>query len=409
MASKALILIEGHRSIGPLYVRAAQRRGLYPITMSIDPTQYGYLAAEGTEAVQVDTNDLDAMKSVYSRLRLTHAIAGLTGFSGLDESVYVTVGKLCRHFSLPGPDPASIEQCHDKFVQRQLLAQAGIPLPDYRVAMNATEVECAAAEIGLPVVIKPVVGSGSSGVRLCHTAEELAKHAAYLLGGTRITQSTPKILIEEFAQGQYYNVDTMGHQVVGVGTAEFDCPPHFVFREVTFPAPLGKDEHERIVDLSLSCLQALGLGWGPANIELRWTKRGPVVIEVNPRLGAGPQLVNLAYGIDLVTEHIKLATGGKCALLKKRSHTAAWRYLIPDLDGTLDWIDGGTQAAAIPGIAEVKLYAQPKMPIIRKGDSEDCIGYVIAASPSRDQTATLLQQAVDLVNWTITPFRDGHC
>ncbi|MBX4893925.1 hypothetical protein HJC00_32500, partial [Rhizobium sp. NLR22b] len=69
----------------------------------------------------------------------------------------------------------------------------------------------------------------------------------------------------------------------------------------------------------------------------------------------------------------------------------------------------GTQAAAIPGIAEVKLYAQPKMPIIRKGDSEDCIGYVIAASPSRDQTATLLQQAVDLVNWTITPFRDGHC
>ncbi|MBY3298890.1 ATP-grasp domain-containing protein, partial [Rhizobium laguerreae] len=247
---------------------------------------------------------------------------------------------------------------------------------------------------------------GSSGVRLCRTAEELAKHAAYLLGGTRITQSTPKILIEEFAQGRYYNVDTMGHQVVGVGTAEFDCPPHFVFREVTFPAPLGKDEHERIVDLSLSCLQALGLGWGPANIELRWTKRGPVVIEVNPRLGAGPQLVNLAYGIDLVTEHIKLATGGKCALLKKRSHTAAWRYLIPDLDGTLDWIDGGTQAAAVPGIAEVKLYAQPKMPIIRKGDYQDLIGHVIAASPSRDQTATLLQQAVDLVNWTITPFKD---
>ncbi|MBY3301169.1 hypothetical protein HFO10_35715, partial [Rhizobium laguerreae] len=158
MASKALILIEGHRSIGPLYVRAAQRRGLYPITMSIDPTQYGYLAAEGIEAVQVDTNDLDAMKSVYSRLRLTHAIAGLTGFSGLDESVYVTVGKLCRHFGLPGPDPASIEQCHDKFVQRQLLAQAGVPIPDYRVATNATEVESAAAEIGLPVVIKPVVG-----------------------------------------------------------------------------------------------------------------------------------------------------------------------------------------------------------------------------------------------------------
>lgn len=183
MASKALILIEGHRSIGPLYLRAAQRRGLYPITMATDPTQYGYLAAEGIEAVQVNTNDLDAVKSLYSRLKLTHDIAGLTGFSGLDESVYVTVGNVCRHFELPGPDPVSIQQCHDKFLQRQLLAQAGVLIPDYRVAANATEVESAVAEIGLPVVIKPVVGSGSSGVQMCRTVDEVAEHTRHLLGG----------------------------------------------------------------------------------------------------------------------------------------------------------------------------------------------------------------------------------
>lgn len=408
MALKALILIEGHRSIGPLYVRAAQHRGLNPITMSTDPTQYAYLAAEGVEAIQVDTNDLDAVKSVYSRLKLTHDIAGLTGFSGLDESIYVTVGKLCRHFGLPGPDPVSIEQCHNKFVQRQLLEHAGVPIPDYRVATNTKEVESAAAEIGLPVVIKPVVGSGSSGVQMCRTVDEVAEHTRHLLGGGHMWQAPPRILVEEFAQGQYFVADMMGGRVVGIGTGDFGPPPHFVYREYSYPAPLSNEENARIADVSLSCLRALGLGWGgPANIEFRWTKRGPVVIEVNPRLAGtpDPELIQLAYGVSLVDEHIKLVIGEECDLRARHSRTASARFLAPDRDGMLEGIGGTSRAAAIPGVAEVKMYVHTNTPIIRKGDYRDLIGHVIAASPNRDQTAALLQQAVDLVNWTITPFR----
>ncbi|MGR9236911.1 ATP-grasp domain-containing protein (plasmid) [Rhizobium leguminosarum] len=407
MTSKALILIEGHRSIGPLYVKAAQRRGLYPVTMSSDPTRYSYLTAEGIEAVQVDTNDLDAMKSAYSRLKQTYAVAGLTGFSGLDESIYVTVGKLCRHLGLPGPDPASIEQSHDKFVQRQLLSQAGVPIPDFRVATNAAEVESAAAEIGLPVVIKPVVGSGSSGVQMCRTIDEVAKHTRHLLGGRHIWQTSPRILVEEFAQGQYITANMMGGSVVGIGTGEFGPLPHFVYREYSFPARLNADENARIADASLSCLRALGLGWGPANIEFRLTKRGPVVIEVNPRLAGtpDPELIQLAYGIDLVDEHIKLVIGEECDLRARHSRTASARFLVPDRDGMLEGIEGTSRAAAIPGVAEVKMYVHPNTPIVRKGDYRDLIGHVIAASPNHDQTATLLQQAVNLVNWTITPFR----
>ncbi|ASP69541.1 ATP-grasp domain-containing protein [Sinorhizobium meliloti] len=406
MAPRALILIEGHTSIGPLYVRAAQRRGLYPITMSTDPTKYDYLAAKGVEAVQVDTNDLDVMKSVYSRLKLTHDIAGLTGFSG-DESVYVAVGKLCRHFGLPGPDPASIEQCDDKFVQRQVLEHAGIPIPEYRVATNATEVESAVGEIGLPVVVKPAMGSGSSGVQICRTVDEIAEHTRHLLGGRHISQASPPILVEEFGQGQYFTANMMGGRVVGIGTGDFGPPPHFVYREYSFPALLSNDENARIADVSLSCLRALGLGWGPANIEFRWTKRGPVVIEVNPRLAGtpDPELIQLAYGVDLVDEHIKLVIGEECDLRARHSRTASARFLAPDHDGMLEGIEGVSRAAAIPGVTEVKMYVHPNTPIVRKGDCRDVIGHVIAASPTRDQTAALLQQAVDLVSWTITPFR----
>ncbi|ARP68111.1 MULTISPECIES: ATP-grasp domain-containing protein [Mesorhizobium] len=406
MARRALILVEGHRGNGLQYIQEAQRLGLDPIALAADPTQYDYLAAESIEAIRIDTGNLDALVRECHRLSAIYDIAGITGFAGGDESASVTVGKLCRQFDLPGPNPASIERCCDKFVQHQLLAEAGVPMPAYRLATDAAGVESSAAEIGLPVIVKPAVGSGSIGVRLCRNADEVAEQTSYLLSGKHIWRSSPRILVEEFAQGPHYSVDTMGNEVVAIAIADFGLPPHFVCHKYTYPAVLTDDEDKRIVEVSLSCLRALNLGWGPANIDLRWTKLGPVVIEVNPRLGGAPapQLVQLAYGVDLISEHIKLVIGEEWDLRRKRSHIAAARIMIPDRDGILNWIKGGNRAAAVPGVAEVKLHVEPKALIIRKGDYLDRIGFVTAASPSLARTEAILQRAVDLIDWSITPF-----
>ncbi|MER8550346.1 acetyl-CoA carboxylase biotin carboxylase subunit family protein [Mesorhizobium sp. M1169] len=403
MARRVLILVEGATNM-LLFVQAAKRLGLHPVALSADTARYDYLAAEGIEAIRIDTGNLDALVGECSRLGATYDIAGITS---AQESTYATVGKLCRYFDLPGPNPESIERCCDKFAQRQLLAGAGVPIPAYRLAANAADIESAAAEIGLPVILKPAVDSGgSNGVRLCRNAEELAEHTTYLLGGKHIWRSSPRILVEEFAEGPHYSIDIMGNEVIGISVLDFWRPPHFVYRELTYPAVLTDDEHDRIADVSLSCLRALGLGWGPTNFELRWTKRGPVVIEVNPRLpgSPGPQLVQLAYGVDLVTEHIKLVIGDEWNLRRSNSQTAAARFLVADRDGTLDWISGNSRAAAVSGVAEVKFFVEPKTPIFRKYDYRDCIGHVIAASSSLAQTKAILQRAVDLIDWSITPF-----
>ncbi|RVK85444.1 ATP-grasp domain-containing protein [Sinorhizobium meliloti] len=402
MITNVLVMIEG-ASNSLLFAQAAKRLRLHPIILSADPAQYDYLAAEGIEAIRVNTDNLEELIHACYQLRSTYNIAGITSSQ---ESFYAAAGKLCQHFGLPGPNPTSIERCCDKFTQRQILAQAGVPMPAYHLAVNATDVERSAARIGLPVIVKPAVGIGSDGVRLCCDIDELAEHTHYLLGGKYIWQSSPRILVEEFAEGPHYSIEMMGTVVIGIAAADFGPPPHFVCREYIHPALLTDDEHKRISEISLSCLQALGLGWGAKNIDLRWTKRGPVVIEVNPRLAGtpAPQLVQLAYGVDLVTEHIKLVIGRQSDLTKRHSHTAAARILVPDRDGTLDWIKGESRAAALPGVAEVKLYVGTKSPIVRRGDSQDRIGYVIAASPSLVQTEAILQRAVDLIDWSIKPF-----
>ncbi|MFD1984309.1 ATP-grasp domain-containing protein [Mesorhizobium newzealandense] len=406
MARRALILVEGTSNMLQ-YVQAAQRLALYPITLSANPARYNYLAAEGLEAIRVDIGNHDALIRECSRLRTTYDIAGIIGFPYPGEWVCATAGRLCRYFDLPGPNPESIERCADKFLQRQLLAEAGVPIPAYRLAANAADIESAAAEIGLPVILKPAVNSGGSyGVQLCRNTEELAEHTTYLLGGEHRWPSSPRILVEEFAQGPYYNVDIMGDEVIAICAGEFGPHPNFVARELTYPAVLTDDEHNRIADISLSGLRALSLGWGPTNFELRWTMRGPVIIEVNPRSPGWPvpQLVQLAYGVDLVTQHIKLVIGEGWDLRRWHSQTAAARILVPDRNGILDWIDGDSRAAAVPGVVEVKLYVEPKTAIIRKGDSRDFIGHIIAASPSRAETAVALQRGADLIDWSITPF-----
>jgi biotin carboxylase len=398
MAKRAFIMVEAEPTdTGLLFVQAAKSLGLYPIKLSSAPARDN--DPNPVETIHVDTNNLDLLIRECSRLGKTYDIAGVTS---PNEVVYATVGKLCEHFDLPGPSPTSVERCCDKFAQRQLLAEAAIPVPAYRLAANTTEVERAAADIGLPVIVKPAVGRGSSGVRLCSDVDEVVEHANYLLG----RPSPSRILVEEFARGRYYSVEIMGDEVIGIGTGEFGPPPHFVYREFNYPALLTDEEHQRIADVSLGCLRALGLGWGPKNVELRWTELGPIVIEVNPRLAGSPtpELVKLAYGIDLATEHVKLVVGDEQNLRQRYSQAVAVRFLVPDRDGILNWIDGAHQAAAVPGVAEVKFYAGPMTSIIRKGDYGDSVGHVIATSSNHAENMTTLNRAVDAIHWSITPF-----
>ncbi|MGR4927469.1 ATP-grasp domain-containing protein [Bradyrhizobium sp. CAR08] len=404
MSRRSLVLLESALN-GRLYVQAAQRLGLHPIILSTDPNQYDYVAAIGCETICVDTENLDAIIHQCNRLRLTSELAGITSAR---ESVYAAVGKLCQHFDLPGPNPGAVERCCDKFAQRQVLSDAGISVPAYCLVANATEIVSSVAKIGFPLIVKPAVGIGGFGVRLCRDLDELAEHMAFILGENHTSRSAPRILVEEFAQGPHFSVEVMENEVIGIGAADFGSQPHFVCREYIYPALLSEDEHRRIADVSLSCLQALGLGWGPANIDLRWTKLGPVVIEVNPRLAGTPnsQLVKLAYGVDLVAEHIKLVVGEQCNLRRRHSHVAGARILVPDRDGILNAIGGDSLAAALAGVTEVRFSVEPNTPIVRKGDCRDRIGHVMAASSSLVQTKAILQRAVDFIEWSITPFPD---
>jgi cyanophycin synthetase len=100
----------------------------------------------------------------------------------------------------------------DKTLAKQLLSDAGIPVPEGIVAWSGPEAAQALEALGGPVVIKP--RDGSHGVNVCvgvDTAEEAA--AAY----DRATAGSGGVIVERFVAGSDYRVLVVDGRVVAAG------------------------------------------------------------------------------------------------------------------------------------------------------------------------------------------------
>ncbi|MER9426802.1 ATP-grasp domain-containing protein [Mesorhizobium sp. M0317] len=397
----ALVLLEDSPSgASRKFARAAVDLELHPVILFQGSDRVSSMIADGIDAVQADTSHISAVIDACEQLCRSFEIVGVT--TPL-ERLYATAASACLHLGLPGPRPDQIEHCRNKFVQRERLTMAGIATPAYHLVKDAAAARRWASEIGLPVVVKPVIGTSSTGVKLCCQLSEVGSHAELLLTGEPEVPPSPAVLVEEFAKGQQYCVNTIGSEIAGISAEEFGDLPHFALRGFTFPAPLASKDCERLGTAAVASLQALGLGWGPANTEVRITARGPLIIEVNPRISGvpDPEMIRLAHGIDLFTETLKLFLGLQPNLAKRHSRAAAASFLMVEKDGVLRRIHGLQEARAVPGVVEVELTAELGTTLVKHGDFRDVLGLVIAASPSLDQARSALQRALSLIQLSV--------
>ena len=91
-----------------------------------------------------------------------------------------------------------------EFQAKQVLAEAGIAIPEGRVATTPAEAEAAATALGLPVVVKAQVHAGgrgkAGGVKLAKTAAEAREHAAAILGMDIKGYTVVKVYVERAAK-----------------------------------------------------------------------------------------------------------------------------------------------------------------------------------------------------------------
>jgi len=397
LAGKALLFVESNTSgTGRLFARTARSMGFVPVLITTRPEKYAYLAEEGAPEVvvvpRIDEEELHALAAAR-----WGGAAGVAGITSSSEYFVATAAALAARFGLPGPDAASVRAARDKSRQREVLAAGGVPSPAFRAVSSPLEAAAAAREIGFPVVLKPVDGSGSVGVRACADPAEAEAHAAALLAGGG---ADSRVLVEEFVAGDEFSVEVFSGRVVGITRKHLGDPPFFVEAGHDYPADLPGEAAAALVDSVTRGTELLGLGWGPLHWELRIDRAGRAVpMEVNPRLAGGfiPELVRHAQGIDLIRETLRLVVGREPGLVPARRCCASIRFLFAPGAGRLAAIEGMSDALRRPDVVEVSAYRRPGDELAVHGDFRDRIGHVVACAPEARAASRAAERARDLV------------
>lgn len=375
---------------GHLCVHRARQRGFRVLFLTARPELYPFLSAELSAPHVIDTTDENAICEVLE------GEGDIEGVMSTSEYFIETAARVAARLSLVGPDAEAVRTCRHKGRFVRALERAGVNVPETFEVASLPGLEQLAHGLSYPVVVKPVSGSGSVGVRLVPDEADLSAVGGRLLSEDRNERGmavASDILVQEYVPGEEYSVEvfSMGGRdhVLGCTKKHLGPAPFFVETGHDFPARLTPSVEQEIRSEVLRALVAVGYRSGPSHVECRLGSDGrPSIIEVNPRLAGGmiPRAIEMATGIDVLGALVDFFAGRRVNLVPVRDRCAAIRFFVAERPGTVEAFHSPVREPRADGVEAIFV------PIKRvgahvelQGDYRDRLAYIIAASDSEIQ------------------------
>jgi biotin carboxylase len=403
-----LVLGCGSRAYREYLLAAAA--GRHPLWMfNGAPVDWPHRYVQGTTVVDLD--DHEAVLAAARDLAWTRPIAGVVSW---DEAAIVTAAQVAHELGLPGPGLDGIEGCKDKARSRRVLTAAGLAQPRFAFTLDEASALAAAAEIGYPVIVKPRAAGASIGVVLApgpdavRTAFRDAE--AFSRNGNR--QYVGGALVEEYLSGPEISIDGAVadgvYEPMFVAHKRIGMRPYFEEIGHTVDAADVLLSDRRLGAMLAAAHTAIGFGWGITHTEVKLTERGPVIVEINGRLGGDmiPLVARFATGIDPGAVAVDLALGRQPDLPGAPRVRAAHpyvgvRFAYPPEDCTVEAVElpaDGVLAAAVLAEPGTRLRLPPAEFISRHA-------YVICAGRDPDDCTAALDAAMGRIRLTASPLR----
>lgn len=293
-----------------------------------------------------------------------HAVAN---FGEKDQEKYALI---CQALDLRGPSPETLECVTDKTAMRRRLALHGLDDTASAVVATAAEAERFIADHGLPVVLKPGAGSGSAGVTVLASIDDL--HAAFSRG-QNATGAEESLIIEEFLEGPEWSVEAFsedGEHVVASITQKFKTDVHCIEYAHVVRADVDPVLADAIVEHVTRALDALGIRDGITHTEVITTPRGPRLVETHLRPAGDelPEMLRDHYGIDLIDALVSQAAGRPALDTVRRQvvdadevteHIAIYYAFPPAEGGKVRAVHGEAVARAATGVCGLEVLVSP--------------------------------------------------
>ncbi|MHC0429391.1 ATP-grasp domain-containing protein [Streptomyces sp. O3] len=339
--------------------RRARQAGLKLILINnINPTwQHEYF----DEITVVNVFDHELLAATAREIAARRRVVGVLCW---DEPLVMPAAELADEFGVPGLSRAGVHGCRDKHRTRSLLTEAGLIQPGFAMTATVAEARAAAARIGYPVVVKPRALGASMGVVLA--ADEAELDAAYrtasdasLIGDDPFRGGA---LVEGYAPGPEISVDAavFKGEYLPMFVARKQTGHHPYFEElghlVDAADPLLADE--ALMDALDRAHRVLGVENGITHAEVKLTEHGPLIIEINGRLGGDliPFLGKTATGVDPGEVLVDLALGRRPETGRQRCSVAGIRFGYPPRDSVVRSVAVPDEA---PGLITAAAMAEP--------------------------------------------------
>ena len=301
---KIMILGAGQYQM-PIITRAKEL-GLYTIVISPKGDYPGLEAAD--KAYYVDVKDMDTILEIARE----EGIAGIT--TDQTDIPVRTQAYVSEKLGLPGISYESARIFTDKSLMRERCEELGIRSIRHKASGDIDEVKAFFDSIGRNAIMKPVDNQGSRGVFKIESKaqiDELFETAASF-------SKSGKVIIEEFIDGQEYEVDSIvfdyKDQTLMYGDViPFEIPGMFAAKIRMYPSGSDKEIIDRLLQYNSDILQGFGLKQGITHSEYIVDEEGqPYLLEAAARGGGSfisSHIVKLRTGVDTSDFLVKLALG----------------------------------------------------------------------------------------------------
>lgn len=332
-----------------------------------------------------------------------------------------------------GPRPETIGLMGDKVRARQAMRDAGIPcVPGSDDALPDNEDRCRelAQAIGYPLIVKASGGGGGRGMRVVRDPASLST----AIGTTRAEAgrafNNADVYLERFLETpRHIEIQVLADQHGNaVWLGERDCSIQRRHQKILEEAPATGIGREQIDELGRQCVSAcLAIGYrGAGTFEFLYEAGAFHFIEMNTRIQVEHPVTELATGIDIVAEQLRIAMGLPLGLSQQDVQTSGhciecrinaespWDFRPSP--GTIDqW-----RAPGGPGVrVESHLYPGYEVP----GAYDSLIAKVVVRGANRGEAIARMRAALDETVITGIPsnldlhrtllqdprFSDGEC
>jgi acetyl-CoA carboxylase, biotin carboxylase subunit len=265
----------------------------------------------------------DSYLNVYALVtacEITGADAVHPGYGFLSENARFAeiLGEHNIHFI--GPRPEHIRLMGDKIEAKRTAAALGIPVVPGSEGGVGADVEAAAiaARIGYPVLVKAAAGGGGRGMKVAHTADDLATALSTARAEAKAAFGDDAVYLEKYLERpRHIEIQVLGDgrgQAIHLG--ERDCSLQRRHQKVWEEAPspalnaADRDAIGEVVAAAMRKLAYLGVG----TVEFLYEDGNFYFIEMNTRIQVEHPVTEMITGIDLILEQIRVAYGGELGI-----------------------------------------------------------------------------------------------